>query len=114
MEQKKYPSIGEQVKNLAGFSFKLIKYLQEKGEDEENKTLVVSDKVYNERLQICKSCEKFDEEQNRCFECGCYLPVKAKFILDDCPLNKWTFEEKDWEEAFENILADMEETETDK
>ena len=108
MSNENYPPLIRQVKNLAGFSLKLIKYLQEKSDDENNKTLLVSDKVYKERLEICKSCEKYDLNENRCFECGCYLAVKAKFILDDCPLNKWSMEEEDWEEAFKNIITDME------
>ena len=106
-EEQNYPSLIQQGKNLAQFSWKLIKYLQENNEDEQNKTLVVSDEIYNKRLEICKSCSKFDEKQNRCIECGCYLPAKAKFILDDCPLNKWTMSENEWESAFNNILKDM-------
>lgn len=108
MNDEKYPSFTQQVKNLAGFSLKLIKYLQEKSDDETNKTLLVSNDVYSERLDICKSCEKYDEKETKCFECGCYLPIKARFILDDCPLNKWDMKEEDWEEAFQKIITDME------
>lgn len=105
MEDNNYPSIMEQSKNLAKFSWKLIQYLQQS--DEENKSLMVSEKTYKDRLEVCQSCSKFDKEQNRCFECGCYLPVKAKFILDDCPLNKWAMEENEWESNFKDILNDM-------
>jgi len=106
-EDQNYPSLIEQGKNLAKFSWKLIKYLQESTDGEENKNLIVSEKLYNERIEICKSCPKFDKNQDRCIECGCYLPVKAKFIIDDCPLNKWTMSEDDWENAFNNIISDI-------
>lgn len=106
-EEKNYPSFIDQSKNLAKFSLKLIKYLQENNDNEEKKSLIVSDEIYNKRMGICKSCPKFDEKQNRCTECGCFLPIKAKFILDDCPLDKWQMNEDEWEQTFKNILKDM-------
>lgn len=106
-EINKYPSLLNQSKNLAKFSWRLIQYLQQQ-DDGENKNLMVSEKVYNDRLEVCKVCPKFDKDQTRCFECGCYLPVKAKFVLDDCPLNKWTMSEEEWESTFNNIIKDME------
>ncbi len=110
MNQKEsYPSLFQQTKNLAKFSWKLIKYLQEKSEDEENKSLLAPEEVYEKRMKICKKCPKYDEKQNRCIECGCYLPMKAKFALDDCPLNKWIMDEEDWEKVFDNIIKDMNE-----
>ena len=101
-----YPSLFDQGKNLAQFSWKLIQYLQQHGH-EDNKNLMVSDKVYNERMEICKSCPKYDKEQIRCFECGCYLSVKARFILNECPLDKWTMSEEEWESSLNNIINDI-------
>ena len=47
--------------------------------------------------------------ENECKECGCYVPMKAKMILDSCPLDKWTsVSESEWEERFSNIQKDME------
>lgn len=108
MTDKNYPSLGNQVKNLAKFSLNLLNYLQN-NDNPNNKTLIVSDSVYNKRLEICKKCDKFDENQTRCYECGCFLPAKAKFVLDSCPLNKWSFDDSEWEEVFNNILNDMDE-----
>ncbi len=101
-EEKQYPSLVEQGKNLAGFSFELVKQAIRGG------ALVVSDKVQNERMEICKSCEKYDESENRCMQCGCWLEPKTKFALDSCPLGKWKETDEDWmngkyEELLENI-----------
>lgn len=103
-ESNNYPSLLQQGKNLAKFSWKFIKYLQENGDE----SLIVSDEIYNDRLETCKSCPKYDKEQSRCYECGCFLLAKAKFILEDCPLNKWTsINEEDWEASFNNIINDI-------
>lgn len=112
-DKNKHISIIQQGKNLAQFSLNLIQYLQTNDNDE-NKALMVSDNVYNKRLEVCKKCDKFDENQTRCYECGCFVNVKAKFVLDSCPLNKWTFDDSEWEEIFNNILTDMDKSNDDK
>lgn len=111
--EQKYPSIVEQGKNLAKFSLDLINYFQN-NDNGENKALLVSDNTYNKRLKTCNECDKFDSSQNRCYECGCSIPIKAKFVLDSCPLNKWTFDDAEWEEIFNNILTDMDKSNDDK
>lgn len=95
--------MGEEL-NLAKFSLKLIEYLSK---DEENDLLISSEKIYNNRLKICRSCSKFDKKNQECLECGCNIPDKAKFILDSCPLNKWTMSNEEWESIFQNIINDM-------
>lgn len=107
-ENNQYPSLIQQGKNLAKFSLELINYLRNNDNDE-NTSLMVSDDVYKKRLEICKNCDKFDKSQDRCRECGCFVSVKAKFVLDSCPLNKWIFNDSEWEEIFTNIINDMEE-----
>lgn len=104
-EDKKYPSIGQQAKNLANFSWELIQYIQ----NNRDNVLFVSDEVYKERVTICKSCDKYDELENRCTECGCYVPGKAKIILDSCPLKKWEEDRDSWEGKFEKITQKFEE-----
>ena len=64
---------------------------------------VVSDEVYNERVSICNACDKFDKNEVRCTECGCFIPAKAKVILDSCPLDKWGTDIESWEKKFEGI-----------
>lgn len=103
-DKQEYPSLLQQGKNLAKFSKDLIKYIQKN----QDKFLFVSDETYRERMTICKGCDKYDEFENRCKECGCFLPPKAKIILDSCPLNKWSADDAAWEEKFTNIVSEME------
>jgi hypothetical protein len=104
-EEQDYPSLIDQGKNLAKFSWDLIKYIQ----TNQNGILFVTDEVYKERMTICKGCDKYDELENRCKECGCYVPGKAKIILDSCPLDKWKSDQSSWDEKFENIVSDIQE-----
>ena len=41
-------------------------------------------------------------------ECGCYIPAKAKMIIDSCPLNKWEDMSGEWENKFETIMKEVE------
>lgn len=104
-ENSKYPSLFEQGKNLAKFSLDLIKHIH----SDPDKFITVSDEVYKERISICKTCDKYDELENRCTDCGCYLPAKARVILDSCPLDKWGSDENSWENKFDEIVKDMNE-----
>lgn len=49
----------------------------------------VDQKIKQERLAICRSCESFDNGFSTCRECGCYMPAKATFAAIECPLGKW-------------------------
>jgi len=102
-EKKDYPSLAQQGKNLANFTWELLNYITKN----EEKVLFVSEEVYNTRVDTCKSCNKYDKFENRCIECGCYIPAKAKIVLDSCPLEKWGVDSTDWEEKFSNIQKDM-------
>ncbi len=103
-ENQEYPSLIQQGQNLAKFSWDLINYIQKN----KNKTLIVSDETYVQRINICKSCDKYDAQMQRCFECGCVVPAKAKFVLDSCPLNKWTADMDSWDSKFEEFYKNME------
>lgn len=48
-----------------------------------------SEEEYNKRIDICKTCEKYDAGSNRCGQCGCFLKIKASWNSEKCPLNKW-------------------------
>jgi hypothetical protein len=97
MSEKDYPSLSEQGKNLSKFTldvFKSIFYGQ---------PLFATEEISNQRMSICRSCDKYDESQKRCRECGCMLEHKVKFALDSCPLKKWDIDENAWNEAFDRV-----------
>ena len=53
--------------------------------------------VYKQRLQICRDCEHYNNENPqhpRCNECGCFLLVKTSWASESCPLQKWVATEK--------------------
>jgi len=105
-DEKEYPSLLQQGKNLAEFSFELVKNAIRTG------AFQVSDEVKNQRMEICRNCEKYDADQIRCIECGCFLESKVSFSLDSCPLEKWTESNKDWmDEKFDAVIKGMEENE---
>ena len=101
-EKKEYPSLLQQGKNLAEFSFELIKNAVKTG------ALEVSEEVKNQRLEICRGCDKYDPDQVRCIECGCFLESKAGFALNSCPIGKWEESNKDWMERFDDVIGDLE------
>jgi|DEB0MinimDraft_6_1074348.scaffolds.fasta_scaffold24549_1 hypothetical protein len=101
-----YPSLPEQGKNLAKFTFEVLKKALANG----GASLLVSEKIQRERLEICKQCPKYDDLQHRCKECGCPLGAKVKFALDSCPLSKWSESDVDWvSEEYEHIIQHLDE-----
>lgn len=55
----------------------------------------VSEETKNARLEICKSCEFFNESLYQCKQCGCFLNIKASWATEKCPLDKWSAEIQD-------------------
>ena len=102
-EEKEYPSLVEQGKNLAKFSWDLINYIHKN----QGSSLMVSDETYKERISTCKGCAMYDDLESRCRECGCFVPAKAKIILDSCPLNKWGADTSGWEEKFSSMMEEI-------
>jgi hypothetical protein len=99
-----YPSLPEQGKNLASFAFDIVKRALY------GQALTVSDEIKQNRLNICKTCDKYDEEPNRCKECGCMLEYKTGFALDSCPLGKWKESSEDWMNGkFDELLKNINE-----
>ncbi len=52
--------------------------------DEEVK---VAPEVYENRLEICKGCERLLE--GVCNACGCYVEMRAVIQVRSCPYEKW-------------------------
>lgn len=44
-------------------------------------------KQFDERLEICKACEKYS--CGFCKICGCVVTAKTKCEESKCPINKW-------------------------
>lgn len=49
----------------------------------------VTDEEIMERMDACRACEMYDDQQNRCKACGCFLNAKALFRSAECDLGKW-------------------------
>lgn len=41
------------------------------------------------RMDICLSCEYFNNLENRCNKCGCFLNIKTAWATEKCPIGKW-------------------------
>ena len=104
-EQREYPSLPEQGKNLASFAFEIVKKALQ------GEALTVSAEVKQQRMEICKQCDRYDPEQLRCKECGCLLEYKTDFALDSCPLGKWSESKDDWVNGkFDKLLEGIDKT----
>ena len=60
-------------------------------EAEEDKSKIVSDEIYHERLQICKGCPSLQYETT-CVHNGWIVQYRAKFKNKSCPfpsVPKW-------------------------
>jgi len=45
------------------------------------------EELYNERLGVCKSCDKLNV--GTCLACGCYVELRAASVNAGCPKKKW-------------------------
>ncbi len=93
------PSLLKKGINLSQYTWQLMKYIN----DNPGRSLMASESVFDQRLSICKSCDKYKESKQECLECGCFVPAKARMILDACPLDKWGMDQSDWESRFDEI-----------
>ena len=80
-EEKKMPSLGKQA---WGFTKALANHIK-------SGAAHASEELYKARLEVCDTCDK--RSGDRCIECGCSLPAKAKWGTSDCPIGKWPKEE---------------------
>ena len=46
-----------------------------------------ADALYDERLEICKSCDMLLDAM--CRSCGCYVELRAAVEKNYCPKKKW-------------------------
>jgi len=80
--QVEYPKKIEQIKNF-------LKSSKEELTSIYNGTESLTEKEKEKRLEICRSCNFFDQRSNRCKKCGCYMPIKTTWRSQKCPIGKW-------------------------
>ena len=88
MNERKFPSLIEQGKNLA----QSIKNVA--SDVIEGKEVFVPEDIKKKRIRICKRCDYFYEslinfKDDRCTACGCFIEPKMSFASSECPKNKW-------------------------
>jgi hypothetical protein len=49
----------------------------------------VDKKIYKERLDICRGCDKYIKVTGNCSVCLCFMRVKASIGQMSCPEKKW-------------------------
>lgn len=47
-----------------------------------------NEKIAKKRLLVCLNCE-YITKNNRCSDCGCYIPAKVRSLKSKCKKNKW-------------------------
>lgn len=78
-----YPNVGQMARNLGNSVVRNVRSVASGNE------LKISELEAQKRLNTCKSCEFFDEVQQRCRKCGCYMAVKTYLKAEKCPIGKW-------------------------
>ena len=49
----------------------------------------VPNKIYEDRIAICKSCVYYFKPTGTCKDCGCFMKVKARLAPMGCSQGKW-------------------------
>jgi len=73
-------------------------------QESDGKVWSASKNCQKERWSICDECEHFDEPEEGCKYCGCYLPHKIKDPFGDCPLDKWISNSEQWTDEHYDYL----------
>ncbi|QDP64616.1 MAG: hypothetical protein GOVbin2006_27 [Prokaryotic dsDNA virus sp.] len=50
----------------------------------------VTDEVYKERMNICRSCVYYFKPTGQCKRCMCFMKIKSRLAPLDCPEKYWT------------------------
>jgi len=53
-----------------------------------------SNKVYNERIKICRACDFYFKPTGSCKVCKCFMKVKARIAPMECPNAFWSKSDK--------------------
>ena len=82
------------------FHFMELFFLEESG----GRVWGASSNCIKERWKLCEACEHYDEPEEGCKYCMCYLPNKIKDPFGECPLDKWTANPEQWNETDYEIV----------
>mgnify|MGYP003110145792 FL=1 len=52
-------------------------------------SFLVKDKIYKDRISICRKCEFYFKPTGTCKKCGCFMHLKTRISYTKCPLGKW-------------------------
>ena len=77
--KRKYPSVAKQVMNVSAAAVKAFNNFSATGR------VNVNEEERERRLDICRTCEKFDAAKTRCTLCGCNMPLKTRLLSSTCP-----------------------------
>jgi hypothetical protein len=47
------------------------------------------DEVYKKRIALCKKCDFYFKPTGSCKICGCFMKIKARISMMDCPNKYW-------------------------
>lgn len=77
------PSTGQMIKNVSGSIVRNVQSVVA------GNSLNVTDEEKNRRFDICKACEFFRPDSQRCSKCGCYMSLKTYLKAEKCPVGRW-------------------------
>ena len=83
--KKDKPKLPSKIKMAKNFAVAVKEHVKTGSE-------VASKEVVEQRLSLCSICEFRNNEQ--CSLCGCFLAKKASWAESNCPIGKWTGENK--------------------
>ena len=49
----------------------------------------VSHADFKDRISVCKGCPYLHYKKPQCTDCGCWIYVKARLKVEDCPQGYW-------------------------
>ena len=54
----------------------------------------VKNEVYEERIEICRECVYYKKLLGNCSICGCFMKIKSRISVMECPKKYWTASNK--------------------
>ena len=51
--------------------------------------------ISEQRLEICRKCEFYNQTTTRCKKCGCFMAAKTLMAGSACPIGKWRAQDDD-------------------